>query len=110
MPADRYLARDEQRTLAWSFVELIRPHLPLRERTRMTTLLGAGEIENTLFDLLDHCTAIDLELPISLVARLDDWARGYRGTPMEHVLRVRIAAVRSRPPHVPAAAAPLLAV
>ena len=110
MPAERYLARDEQRALAWSFVELVRPHLPRRERIRMVTLLGAGEIENTLFDLIDYCTEIELELPNSLVAQINDWARGYRGTPMERALRVRISAVRTQSPHVADIAPPRLAV
>lgn len=94
MSAVHYLTRDEQRALAWSLIELTRPHLPRRERTRLVTMLGAGDVERALLDVVDDCTKVDVEVPTSLIGPLDDWARGYRGTPLERTLRVHISALR----------------
>lgn len=92
MPSVRHLARDDQRQLAWTLIDLMRPQLPRRMRIDLVVMIGAGEIECAIMDLIAYGTQIDIEVPDSLVDSLHDWARGYRGTPLERMLRVRINA------------------
>lgn len=91
-----YLARAEQRSLAWALVDLMRPYLPRRERVRLVTMLGAGEIETTVMELIDYCGQVEAALPATLVQPLCDWVRGYRDTPMQGVLRARVADLVAR--------------
>ncbi len=93
-----YLACDEQRSLAWALVELTRPHLPRRERVRLITMLGAGEVEATIMELIDYCGQIEAQIPTALVEPLCDWVRGYRGSPVENVLRARVAGLIANDP------------
>ena len=95
--ADHYLARNEQRALAWSLIDAVRPHLPRREHIRLVTMLGAGDIEYVLLDLIDVCTEAAATVPRSLIEPITDWAHGYRGTTLEVTLGERISALHSAP-------------
>lgn len=97
MTVDHYLARNEQRTLAWSLIDAVRPHLPRRELIRLVTMLGAGDLEYVLLDLIDVCTETAAAVPRSLIEPITDWAHGYRGTSLEVTLGGRISALHSAP-------------
>ncbi len=86
-----YVNRFEQRSLAWSLVELAEPHLTPEDRTWLWVEIGAGDLESALFALVGRCLRSGAPLPPDVSAVLGDWLRGYAGTDVAAAFGSRIA-------------------
>lgn len=75
-----YVSRSEQLTLACNLFDHCVIHLDPLRCSRLTTQIGAGDLEHALIALLGCCTRNSIQLPVEVAVSLRGWVEGYAGT------------------------------
>ncbi len=86
--------RAGQISFAWALVDAVKPYLNDAERVWLVTKIGAGDVEDAIFNLLRCVERNRAGLPTSMLVEVQRWLNGYLGSDREAFLRSLIDELR----------------
>jgi len=86
--------RAGQASFAWALEDAAKPYLNDASRVWLVTKIGAGDLEDAIFDLLRCVEGNRAVLPTSTSVQVQRWLNGYLGSDREAFLRSLINGLR----------------